>query len=125
MSAPATARLRRCRDELVAARAMLDAGLPSRGISHAFLAAFHAASAALLELGEMPATRPGVVSAFARRLVLERDFDHEVARVLRRLYEDHADVDYGLAEAPPEIAQAAVADAERFVDAVEQWLASR
>ena len=120
MSAPL---LRRCRDELRAAHVLLDAGLPSQAVGRAYLAGYHAACAALLELGDLPATRSGIVSAFGRQLVAERGFDHQVGRVLRRLFDDRADIDYGLVEAPPARADAAVADAERFVDAVELWLA--
>ena len=115
--------LRRCREELRAARVLLDAGLPSQALSRAYMAGYHAAAAALLPLGELPATPPGLVSAFGRQLVADRGFDHEVGRVLRRLFDDRADVDYRLAEPPPATARAAVADAERLVDAVERWLA--
>ena len=116
-------RLRRCRDELRAARVLLDAGLPSQALSRAYMASYHAAAAALLPITELPATHAGVVSAFGRQLVADRGFDHQLGRVLRRLFADRADVDDGLAEAPPATAHAAVADAERLVDAVERWLA--
>ena len=115
-------RLPRCREELRAARVLLDAGLPSQALSRAYMAGYHAAAAALLPLGELPATPPGLVSAFGRQLVAERGFDHHVGRVLRRLFDDRADVDYGLAEAPPAMARTALADAERLVEEVERWL---
>ena len=116
-------RLRRCHEELRAARVLLDAGLPSQAVSRAYMAGYHAAAAALLPLGELPATHPGVVSAFGRQLVADRGFDHHVGRVLRRLFDDRADVDDGLAEAPPAMARTAVADAQRLVEEVERWLA--
>jgi uncharacterized protein (UPF0332 family) len=112
----------RGRQELRAARTLLEAGFPSQAVSRAYFAGFHVAAAALVALGEAPATRPGVVSAFGRRLVAEGGLDHEVGRILRKLYEDHQDVDYGLADAPVEEARTAIDEAERLVDATARWI---
>jgi uncharacterized protein (UPF0332 family) len=117
--------LARGREELMAAEALLEAGFPAQAVSHAYLAGFHAASAALSVLGEVPATSPGVISAFGRHVVGANGVDHETARVLRRLYEDRNDIDQGLAEAPPEEARGAVADATRFVEATAAWIGRR
>jgi uncharacterized protein (UPF0332 family) len=117
--------LGRGRQELRAAEALLEAGFPTQAVSHAYLAGFHAASAALSVLGECPATSSGVISAFGRRVVGEDGFDHETGRVLRRLYEDRYEVDHGLADALPEEARSAVEDAERLVDATATWIERR
>ena len=117
--------LERAREELAAGRALLQAGFPSQAVSRAYLAGFHAASAALTALGEMPATRTGVVSAFARRVVGEENLDHDAGRILRRLFEDRNDVDYALAAAPPGAAREALDDAERLLDATARWLERR
>ncbi len=117
--------LGRGRQELGAAEALLDAGFPAQAVSRAYLAGFHAASAALAALGERPATSTGVISAFGRHVVGEAGVDHEIGRSLRRLYEDRREVDYGLAEAPAEEARRAVDDAERLVEATAAWLARR
>jgi uncharacterized protein (UPF0332 family) len=112
-------------EELKAAEALLEAGFPAQAVSHAYLAGFHAASAALSVLGEVPATSSGVISAFGRHVVGVNGVDHETARVLRRLYEDRNDIDQGLAEAAPEDAREAVAEAGRFVEATAAWIGRR
>jgi uncharacterized protein (UPF0332 family) len=117
--------LARGRQELEAAEALLEAGFPAQAVSHAYLAGFHAASAALSVLGEVPATSSGVISAFGRHVVGENGVDHETGRVLRRLYEDRNDIEHGLAEAPLEEARGAVAEAERFVEATASWIGQR
>lgn len=114
--------LARGREELRAAQVLLDAGFPSQALSRAYLAAFHAASAALATVGEKPLTRTGVISAFGRRVVREGGLDHEVGRGLRRLFDDRDYVDYRLAEAPAEEARSAIGDAARLLDATAQWI---
>ena len=116
--------LGRGREELRAAEALLEAGFPAQAVSRAYLAGYHAASAALSVLGESPATSVGVISAFGRHVVAEeRGVDHETGRILRRLFEDRNEVDYGLAEAPVDEARGAVEDAARFVEATASWIA--
>jgi uncharacterized protein len=114
--------LARAREELRAARALLDGGFPSQALSRAYLAAFHAASAALATIGEQPLTRTGVISAFGRRVVGEGGLDHEVGRGLRRLFDDRDYVDYRLGEAPPEESRSAITDAERLLEATARWI---
>lgn len=125
MSGAAELPLGRGRQELKAAEALLEAGFPAQAVSHAYLAGFHAASAALLLLGERPATSSGVISAFGRHVVGQNGFDHDTGRVLRRLYEDRNEVDHGLVEAPVNEARGAVADAGRFVEATATWIGRR
>jgi uncharacterized protein len=117
--------LGRGRQELEAAEALLEAGFPAQAVSRAYLAAYHAASAALSVLGELPATSAGMISAFGRHVVGENGVDHETGRVLRRLYEAGREVDYGLVDPPPEEAQGAVEDAGRFVEATAAWIERR
>lgn len=125
MSGTAELPLGRGRQELKAAEALLEAGFPAQAVSHAYLAGFHAASAALAVLGEVPATSSGVISAFGRHVVGEDGVDHETGRVLRRLYEDRNDIENGLVDAPVEEARVAVADASRFVEATAGWIGRR
>ena len=115
----------RSREELRAARTLLEAGFPSQAVSRAYMAGFHAASAALMAVGETPATRTGVVSAFGRRVVSEGGLDHEAGRALRRLFEDRNDVDYALAEANGSTAERSIQGAEQLIYATERWLAER
>jgi uncharacterized protein (UPF0332 family) len=114
--------LGRGRQELRAAEALLEAGFPAQAVSRAYLAAFHAASAALSVVGERPATNVGVISAFGRHVVGRDGLDHETGRILRRLYEDRNEVDYGLVEAPVGEARSAVQDAERLLEAAVAWI---
>lgn len=117
--------LGRAREELRAAQALLDAGFPSQALSRTYTAAFDAASAALLSVGEQPLTRTGVVSAFGRRVVSEGKLDHEVGRNLRRLFDDRDYVDYALGEAPADVARTAIGDAARLLEACSQWIQRR
>jgi uncharacterized protein (UPF0332 family) len=48
-----------------------------------------------------------------------------MGRILRSLFEQRNDVDYGEAIASREDAELAIRDAERFVEAVESGLAGR
>jgi uncharacterized protein (UPF0332 family) len=114
--------LARGQDEIRAARALLEAGFPSQAVSHAFMAGFHAATAALQAVGETPTTRTGVLSAFGRRVVREGGLDHEAGRTLRKLFEDRNDVDVALAEAPPDEARAAIESAEALLHATARWI---
>jgi uncharacterized protein len=117
--------LARGHEELGAARALLDAGFPSQALSRAYLAAFDAACAALASIGENPHTRPGVVSAFGLRVVIEGGLDHEIGRNLRRLFDDREYVDYALGEAPAEQSLSAIGDADDLLDATTRWIERR
>jgi uncharacterized protein (UPF0332 family) len=117
--------LGRGRQELRASAALLEAGFPEQAVSRAYLAAEHAATAALSVLGELPATGAGAISAFGRHVVGRDGLDHETGRILRRLYEDRNEVDQGLVPAPVDEARDALADAERFVEAAAAWIDRR
>jgi uncharacterized protein (UPF0332 family) len=125
VTSPEELPLARAREEVRAARVLLDAGFPSQAVSHAFTAGFQAATAALQAIGEAPATPTGVLSAFGRRVVGDGGLDHEVGRSLRKLFEDRSDVDHALAEAPAGEAREAIASAERLVDATARWIERR
>ena len=94
--------LERGREELRAARALLDTGFPSQALARAYFAGFHAAAAALMTTGESPPTEAGVLAAFSRQASANGDRN---------------DVDYALAEEP-------VHEAKQAVDAAEQLVAS-
>jgi uncharacterized protein (UPF0332 family) len=114
----------RSRDELRAARALLEANLPAQAVSRAYFAGLHAAAAALLVLGDSQTTEVGIVTAFFRR-VPDDGFDPEAGRLLRKLFEDRTDVDFALASAPPEEAQRAIDDADRLVRSIAAWMEDR
>jgi uncharacterized protein (UPF0332 family) len=115
----------RAREELRAARALLEAGFPSQAVSRAYYAGLQVAVAAVRAAGETPTTEAGVVAAFGRRVVGERGVEHEVGRTLRKLFEDRNDVDYALLDTPAGEAQTAIAGAERVVEVGAQWVERR
>jgi uncharacterized protein (UPF0332 family) len=115
----------RAREELQAARSLLDSGFPSQALSRAYSAGLQVAVATLAVLGENPATDAGVISAFGRRVVSAGGVDHEHGRTLRQLFEDRNDVEAGLLSAPAEEAQRAIESAERMVEAGARWVAQR
>ncbi|HEY7075512.1 MAG TPA: HEPN domain-containing protein [Solirubrobacteraceae bacterium] len=116
--------LERGREELRAARALLDTGFPSQALTRAYFAGFHAAAAALMTTGESPPTEAGVLAAFSRRASSNGHFAADDARALRKLFEDRNDVDYALAEAPVHEAQQAVDAAEQLVASVSRFVGS-
>ena len=117
--------LERCREELAAARLLASKGFEAQAVSRAYFAAFFAAEAALLTLGETRSKHSGIISAFVHLLVRGGQLDEEVGRLLRSLFERRNEADYSPVDVPAEEADAAIRDAERVVNAVEGWLARR
>jgi hypothetical protein len=117
--------LERCWEELAAARLLGGKGFEAQAVSRAYFAAFFAAEAALLALGETRSKHSGVVSAFVYRLVRSGQVEKEIGRLLRSLFERRNEADYSPVDVPPEEADAAIRDAERVVNAVQTWLAQR
>jgi uncharacterized protein (UPF0332 family) len=117
--------LERAHRELGAAQGLIDLGYPEKAISSCYYAAFHAATAALLVLGETRSKHSGVSSAFGHLVVHRAGFDRETGIVLNQLFERRNDVDYGLEYPSREQAAAATDDAERFVTEVERWIEAR
>jgi uncharacterized protein (UPF0332 family) len=112
----------RARTEVAAARLLADHGFGAQAVSRAYYAAFYAAEAALLHVGETRTKHAGVVSAVGRVLVREGNLDERAGRLLRSLFERRSQADYGLAGVPDDEARRAVDDAETVVDAIEAWL---
>jgi uncharacterized protein (UPF0332 family) len=114
----------RSRQELEAARVLVKEGFGAQAISRAYFAAFFAAEAALLVLGETRSKHAGVISAFGRRVVREGGLDESAGRLLRSLFERRNQADYGSASMTLEEAKMALREAEQFVDAVAEWIES-
>ena len=117
--------LTRSRREIEAARLLAEGDFGSQAVSRAYYAALYAAEQALGSLGESRAKHSGVIAAFGRLVVREGGLDEEIGRILRSLFEQRNDVDYGEAVASREDAELATRDAQRFVDAVESWLTGK
>lgn len=117
--------LARSEQELEAARLLAQGGFHAQAISRAYFAAFYAAEAALLELGETRSKHSGVISAFGRHVIKEGGFDESTGRLLRSLFESRNEADYDFAVAPADEADVAIRDAERFVAAIAVWISER
>lgn len=115
----------RAREEIRAARSLVDLGFPSQAVSRACNAGLQVAVAALAVLGERPSTDAGVVSAFGRRVVGNGGVDHEFGRTLRQLFEDRSDIEQSLLRAPDAEARKAIDAAERLVETGAAWVAER
>jgi uncharacterized protein (UPF0332 family) len=117
--------LHRAREELAAAHFLAGGGFQAQAVSRAYFAAFFAAEAALLALGETRSKHSGVISAFVRLLVRAGQIDQNSGRLLRSLFERRNQADYAPVDVPATEAAAAIRDAERVVGAVETWLEQR
>lgn len=115
----------RSRQELGAARLLAEGGFGAQAVSRAYYAAFDAAQAALGTLGETRSKHSGVLSAFGSLVVREGGLGEDKGRILRSLFERRNAADCGDEVPPRAEAETAIADASRFVDAVESWLAKR
>ena len=90
--------------------AIQTAELTEPGFQHDVFSAWHplwVGGAAHAELGDELAAR---------------GLEEGIGRILRSLFEQRNDVDYGEADASREDAELAIRDAQHFVDAVESWL---
>ena len=116
--------LARARTELEVANT-LAVKFAAQSVGHCYDAAFFAAEAALLALGESRSKHSGVLSAFGQVIVKQGGFDQETGRLLRQLFERRNEATYGTEQVDPDLANRAVADARRFFEAVEVWLAGR
>lgn len=114
--------LKRSWQELAAARLLASRGFEAQAVSRAYFAAFFAAEAALLRLGETRSKHSGVVSAFIQLMVRGGRIDEEIGRLLRSLFERRNEADQSPIDVPLEVADAALRDADRVVSAVETWL---
>ena len=114
--------LERSRQELTAAKLLNDNGFPGQAVSRSYYAAFYAAEAALLRLGEVRSKHAGVIAAVGRLLVVERGLDPRAGRLLRSLFERRSRADYDAETVPPEEGARAIDDAAFVVSAMEPWL---
>lgn len=117
--------LARSRQDLEAARLLASRGFAAQAVSRAYFAAFFAAEEALLALGEARSKHSGVIAAFGRLVVREGGLEEATGRLLTWLFERRNDADYVPGEISAGEADSAIRNAERFVDAVEAWIAAR
>jgi uncharacterized protein (UPF0332 family) len=108
--------------ELLAARHLEEAGFSAQATSRAYYAAFYAAEAALLSLGETRSKHSGVISAFGLFVVKQGGFNPELAAELRRLFELRSIADYMMFDDIEPDDYDPIDAARRFVDGVKRWL---
>lgn len=115
--------LARGRRELQAAQHLAAGGYASEAVSRAYYAAFHAAEAALIALGETRSKHSAVIAAFTEHLVKTGEIDPGISTTLRSLFDRRTEADYGAPSLPAPDANAALRDAEKVIRAIEQWIA--
>ncbi len=117
--------LARAEEKLRAARLLLEGSAWGDAASRSYYAAFHAVSAVLLSRGESYSTHAQVLGRFNKEFIQTGIFPREFTKLLTRLFEDRQSGDYdvepGLTETE---ARQDVADGERIVVAVRQFLES-
>lgn len=117
--------LSKSRQELDAARLLAEKGFGRQAVSRAYFAAFYAAEATLSLMGETRSKHAGVIAAFGKLFVREGGLSEEVGRLLRSLFERRNEADYTGSEPSDEESLATVQDVERFVGALEVWMADK
>ncbi len=117
----AEALLRKARAKLRSAKLLLDAGELEDAVSRAYYAAFSAARAVLLLVGEEPTTHSGVAFRLWFRFVERGLLEREYARVLNVLREAREEGDYASAfTLSEEEVTELIEDSERFVKRMEK-----
>jgi hypothetical protein len=113
----------RAREKLAAARHLLEGGFGADAVPPAYYAVFHMAEAALAIEGDEPRSHEGLKSLFGLRFVKTGRLPAELASILRELKDERENGDYSIFPAiTDDEARRAVESAERFVDAVEEFL---
>ena len=117
----AEALLRKAKAKLRSAKLLLEAGELEDAVSRAYYAAFSAARAVLLLLGEEPSTHSGVAFKLWSRLVERGLLEREYARMLNVLREAREEGDYTPAfTLSKEEVRELVEGSERFVRRMEE-----
>jgi uncharacterized protein (UPF0332 family) len=113
------------REELAAARQLLDGGFPRQATSRAYYAAFYAARAALEAAGISPSkTHSGLRTRFSEFAYATPGIGGDVGRELSQLETARTDADYGEPAISPGDANDAIAKAQRIVEVVERAIAA-
>ncbi len=114
------------REDLRAARFNLDQGFVRVAISRAYYAAFHAAQAALLTVGEVPKTHAGVRGRFNKHFIVTGHISIAVGAMLTEAEQMRNQADYNaLTIFDAHAAADLIADVETFVETVAALLDAR
>lgn len=112
-------------EELQAAHLLADGGFFKPAISRAYFAAFYAAEAALLAVGQTRSKHSGVIAAFGQEIIRGDSFGVDTGRLLPSLFERRNAADSDAGDMTAADAVSAINDAERFVAAVKAWRLGR
>jgi uncharacterized protein (UPF0332 family) len=111
-------------ERIGASKVALGADFPAAAVSAAYYAALYAARAALSEENLYAKTHRGVWSLFGEVFVLTGRFDEQLTKATRAIQELREAGDYDAREILQDEAERTIAFAERFVDAVDAFLAA-
>ena len=125
MTERVAALLARSPTEIDAARSLSAARFELQSASRSYDAAFYAAEAALLAIGETRSKHSGVISAFGRLVVKDGGMDPEIGGLLHRLFEVRNAADYYWLDRRTAPTGDPIGDAERFVAAVDARISAR
>jgi uncharacterized protein (UPF0332 family) len=113
----------RARQALQTARAILRLPDVEAAINRAYYAAYYAATAALLHVGETPKTHKGIHLRFHLHFVSSGSLPEAMGRTLDHAFAMRQRADYEAITVFDERAAAdLIADVERFVEAVQEML---
>lgn len=112
----------RARRSLRSARNILDDGDYDFAVSRAYFAMFYAASATLRSQGLRRAKHSGVIAAFGQHMVKTGKFSAEHHVALHAAFSARGAGDYGGVFPDHEEAETRLLKAEKFVDAVADFL---
>ncbi|CAN5670153.1 hypothetical protein BH20ACT23_BH20ACT23_18460 [soil metagenome] len=117
--------LDRAEEDLEAVAELLRSRHYAQSGSRAYFAAFTAAAAALLRLGESRSKHSGVLSGFNELLVKPGEVEASAGRTLRWLFDLRNRADYRWSPLTEEEATEALDGARHFVAVVNLWIEKR
>ncbi|MDF0643792.1 MAG: HEPN domain-containing protein [Nitrospira sp.] len=112
----------KARRSLLAAQRLFRDGDSDFSVSRAYYAMFYTAQALLLSRDIRRSKHSAVIAAFNEHFVKSGEVPAKLFALLRDGFEDRAESDYGLAVITDEQAQAGIAAAHEFVEAVSRRL---
>ena len=110
---------------LSAAKILFDSTLYEDSISRCYYSILHAAKAVLLTHGIRVESHDAVKRLFGREMIKSGLIEREYAIILREEQDERLLADYDVTYAPDkELIKERIADAERFIRRMEQYIAS-
>lgn len=117
--------LERAEKALSAAKILFDSTLYEDSISRCYYSILHAAKAVLLIHGIRVESHDAVKRLFGREMIKSGLIENEYAIILREEQDERLLADYDVTYAPDkELIEERIADAERFIRRMEQYVAS-